>query len=249
MDRHSISPVIELQVGHRAIRRYTGEPIPGELLAGLIRAGRGAASSSFIQAYSIIRITRRTARTAIARTAGNQPWIERAAEFLLFCADLRRVDAACRHAGAGALEGWTEHGLAAVVDVALMAQNVLLAAESVGLGGVYIGGIRNDPQTVVDQLEIPELVVPVFGLCLGWPAESPAVKPRQPLGLILHQDVYRDPEPQRLADYDRTMADYYAARGNNTRRGDWSTTTAKATQGKKREHMLPWLRRMGFFRC
>ena len=151
------------------------------------------ASSSFIQAYSIIRVTRPAARAAIARAAGNQPWIEQAAEFLIFCAD-RRVDAACRHASAGALEGWTEHRLAAVVDVALVAQNVLLAAESVGLGGVYIGGIRNGPQTVVDQLQIPELVVPVFGLCLGWPAESPAVKPRQPLELILHQDVYRDPD-------------------------------------------------------
>jgi nitroreductase len=249
MDHRQTSPIIELQISHSSIRCYTGEPIPDELLAALIRAGQGAASSSFIQAYSIIRITRPGVRAIIARAAGNQPWIEQAAEFLIFCADLRRVDAACRHAGAGALEGWTEHGLAAVVDVALVAQNVLLAAESVGLGGVYIGGIRNDPQTLVEQLEIPELVMPVFGLCLGWPAESPAVKPRQPLGLILHQDVYRDPEPERLADYDRTMADYYAARGNNARRSDWSTTTAKATQGKKREHMLPWLRRMGFFRC
>ena len=249
MDHHPTSSVIELQVSHRSIRHYAGEPIPDELLAALIRAGQGAASSSFIQAYSIIRVTRPAARAAIARAAGNQPWIEQAAEFLIFCADLRRVDAACRHAGAGPLEGWTEHGLAAVVDVALMAQNVLLAAESVGLGGVYIGGIRNDPQTVVDQLQIPELVVPVFGLCLGWPAESPAVKPRQPLDLILHQDVYRDQDPGRLADYDRTMADYYAARGNNARRSNWSATTAKATQGKKREHMLPWLRRMGFFKC
>jgi len=79
-----------------------------------------------------------------------------------------------------------------------MAQNVLLAAESVGLGGVYIGGIRNDPHTVVDQLEIPELVVPVFELCLGWPAESPEIKPRQPIDLILQQDVYRDPDPRAL---------------------------------------------------
>jgi len=190
LDNHQTSPVIELQISHRSIRRYTGEPIPDELLAALIRAGQGAASSSFIQAYSIIRVTRPAARAAIARAAGNQPWIEQAAEFLIFCADLRRVDAACRHAGAGPLEGRTEYGLAAVVDVALMAQNVLLAAESVGLGGVYIGGIRNDPETVVDQLQIPELVVPVFGLCLGWPAESPEGKPRQPLELIL-QALFR----------------------------------------------------------
>jgi nitroreductase len=249
MDNPLDSPVIRLQTSHRSIRRYTGESIAPELLRALIRAGQGAASSSFLQAYSIIRVSRPETRSAIALAAGNQPWVEQAAELLIFCADLRRVDAACRRSGAGALEGWTEHSLAAVVDVSLMAQNVLLAAESVGLGGVYIGGIRNQPQTLVDLLGLPDLVVPVFGLCLGWPAESPDVKPRQPLDLVLHQDRYRDPEPGRMAAYDRSMTAYYAARGNHARPSDWSETTAKATQGKKREHMLPFLRRMGFFRA
>jgi nitroreductase len=248
MDQTPDNSVIRLLTSHTSIRRYSGEPIPADLLATLLKAGQGAASSSFIQAYAVVRVTRPEARSAIARAAGNQPWIEHAAEFLVFCADLRRVDRACRESGAGALEGWTEHSLAAVVDLALMAQNVLLAAESVGLGGVYIGGLRNDPQTVAEQLELPDLVAPVFGLCLGWPAEAPDIKPRQPLDLVLHQDRYQDPEPGRMADYDHTMADYYTARGNNARRSDWSATTAKATQGKKREHMLGFLQRRGFFR-
>lgn len=242
------NPVLGLQTSHRSIRRYTGEPIPASLLADLIRAGQGAASSSFIQAYSVIRVTRPEVRGACARAAGNQPWIEEAAEFLVFCADLRRVDTACRAQGTGPLEGWTEHGLAAVVDTALMAQNVLLAAESVGLGGVFIGGIRNDPQVLVDQLQLPALVVPLFGLCLGWPAESPEVKPRLPVELILHQDQYRDPDPAEMGDYDRVMADYYFQRRPSARRSDWSSTTARAIQGKKREHLLPFLQRMGFFR-
>ena len=240
--------VVRLQASHRSIRRYTGEPIPEPVLIELIRAGQGAASSSFIQAYSVIRVTRPEARSTIARAAGNQPWIEQAAEFLVFCADLRRVDRACRDQGAGPLEGWTEHGLAAVVDTTLMAQNVLLAAESLGLGGVFIGGIRNDPQVLVDVLQIPKLVVPLFGLCLGWPAESPGVKPRLPVELVLHQDCYQDPDPAAIADYDRVMADYYRGRGNNARRSDWSGTTARAVQGKKREHLLPFLQKLGFFR-
>lgn len=241
------NPVQRLQAEHRSIRRYTGAPIAEPLLADLIRAGQGAASSSFIQAYSVIRVTHSEARQAIALASGNQPWIEQAAEFLVFCADLRRIDNACRAQGADALEGWTEHSLAAVVDTALMAQGVLLAAESVGLGGVFIGGIRNDPQVLVEQLQIPRLVVPLFGLCLGWPAESPQVKPRMPVELILHQDVYRDPNPELIRSYDEVMAEYYRARGNNARRSDWSATTARAVQGKKREHLLPFLHRMGLF--
>lgn len=240
--------VLRLLSNHRSIRRYTGDPIPQALLARLTRAGQGAASSSFIQAYSIVRVTRAEAREAIARAAGNQPWIEQAPEFLVFCADLARVEAACARHGAGSLDGWSEHSLSAIVDCALLAQGVMVAAESIGLGGVFIGGIRNDPDVVVDRLGLPERVLPLFGMCLGWPAESPEVKPRQPLDLVLHEDRYRVPDPRTLDDYDRTMAEYYARRGNNARRSDWSATTAKAVQGKRREHMLDFLRRRGFFR-
>lgn len=242
------TPVMRQQRAHRSVRQYTGEPIDAALLAQLIRAGQAAASSSFIQAYSVVRVTRPGARAAIAAAAGGQAWIEQAAEFLVFCADLRRLDGACRHAGLGPLEGYTEHSLAAVVDVALCAQNVLLAAESAGLGGVFIGGIRNAPQVVVEQLALPDLVTPVFGMCLGWPAAAPEVKPRLPLELVLHQDRYRDPEEAELAAYDAVMAEYYRSRSSNTRLGDWRSAAANALQGKKRPHMLDFLQQRGFFR-
>jgi nitroreductase len=165
----------------------------------------------------------------------------------VFCADLRRINGACERAGKGALEGFTEHALAAVVDVGLMAQNVLLAAESQGLGGVYIGGIRNDPQVVVDQLRLPSLVAPVFGMCLGWPDEANEVKPRMPVEFVLHEDVYRDVPATDMAGYDAQMAAYYAARGANVKLSDWSQAVASAMQGKKREHMREFLQGRGFF--
>jgi nitroreductase len=242
------SAVIAQQLAHRSVRAYTGEPIPPELLETLVRCGQAAASSSFVQAYSVIRVTRADARREIAAAAGGQPWIERAAEFLVFCADLRRIDAACRRAGLGAVEGYAEHGLAAVVDVALMAQNLLLAAESVGLGGVFIGGIRNDVQKVADLLGVPELVVPVFGMCLGWPAADPEVKPRMPVSMVLHQDAYRDPPEEATAAYDARMAAYYRSRGATQRVTDRTSATASAIQGKKRPHMLGFLRGQWFFR-
>jgi nitroreductase len=62
MDHHPTSPVIRLQISHRSVRRYTRDPIAGEILAALIRAGQGAASSSFIHAYSVLRVTRPAAR-------------------------------------------------------------------------------------------------------------------------------------------------------------------------------------------
>jgi len=243
-----VSSVMTQQLAHRSIRKYTDRPIDHELLASLIRCGQAAPTSSFIQAYSVIRVSGPETRQAIASAAGGQIWIERAAEFLVFCADLRRIDAACRRAGRGQLEGYTEHGLAALVDVALMAQNVLLAAESVGLGGVFIGGIRNDVALVADLLKLPELVAPIAGMCLGWPAEHPEIKPRLPHGLVLHQDEYRDPLPDAMTAYDRRMAEYYHARTGGRKITDWTSTTAAAIQGKKRPHMLEFLRKRGFFR-
>jgi len=195
----------------------------------------------------VVRVTRVEARAAIAAAAGGQVWIERAPEFLVFCADLRRIDSACQRAGKGPVEGFTEHGLAAVVDVALMAQNVLLAAESQGLGGVFIGGIRNAPQVVVEQLELPDLVVPVFGMCLGWPDEDNQVKPRMPVDFVLHQDSYRDLPAESIAEYDAAMAAYYAARGANIKLSDWTHAVATAIQGKKREHMRDFLQARRFF--
>ena len=174
----------QLQLNHQSVRRFLPRPLDPGLLESLIHCGQGAASSSFIQAYSVIRVTRPEARAAIAEAAGGQVWIEQAPEFLVFCADLSRINMASEAAGKGELEGFSEHGLAAVVDVALMAQNVLLAAESQGLGGVFIGGIRNNPQVIVDQLELPALVLPVFGMCLGWPNEAHEVKPRMPVGFV-----------------------------------------------------------------
>ena len=242
-----LTDIQELQLAHRSVRRFLDRPLDPGQLETLIRCGQAAATSSFIQAYSVVRVTRPEARAAIAKAAGGQAWIERAGEFLVFCADLRRVNAACQRAGRGGLEGFSEHALAAVVDVALMAQNVLLAAESQGLGGVFIGGIRNDPQVVVDQLQLPELVTPVFGMCLGWPDEDNPVKPRMPVDFVLHQDRYRELSADAMARYDAQMADYYATRGSNVKLSDWSTAVAGAVQGKKREHMLEFLCKRGFF--
>jgi nitroreductase len=242
---------MDLQRVHHSVRDYTAEPVDDALLERLIQSAQGAASSSFIQAYSLVRVHRPEARARIAGAAGGQRWIEQAPVFLVCCADLRRVDHACRAQGRGELDGWAEHSVAAIVDCALFAQNLMLAAESVGLGAVFIGGIRNDPQAVVDTLVLPEWVLPLFGLCLGWPSEQARqqpVKPRMPVELILHQDRYRDPDPAELGAYDATMAAYYRGRGTNARLDDWSAATANAVQGKKRKHMLDFLRTRGFFR-
>lgn len=245
-----MNEVMTLMQAHSSVRSYTNEKISKELLEELIASGQAAASSSFIQAYSVIRVVDAEKRNIIAEAAGGQAWIREAAEFMVLCADMQRINYASIKSGEGELKGYTEHFLAASVDTALMAQNILLAAESAGLGGVFIGGIRNDPALVAETLGLPKHVFPAFGLCLGWPAHKNAVKPRMPVATILHQDTYDlEAVAASVDDYDESFAAYYGSRGSNAKSSDWSTPTTRAIQGKRREHMLEFLQQRGFLKC
>ncbi len=244
-----MNPIMETMLNHRSVRKYTDEAISDEMLASIIACGQAAATSSFIQAYSVINVSDPEHRAKIAAAAGGQVWVEKAPRFLVLCADLKRIDHCCQQEGLGALEGQAEHFLAASVDVGLMAQNMMLAAESLGLGCVFIGGIRNDPAVVAELLELPDQVFPAFGMCLGWPDQDTEVKPRLPVDVVLHQGKYRtDAVPEQVAAYDQAMSEYYQARSSNQRVSNWSEQTAAAVQRKKREHLLAFLQGKGFLK-
>ncbi|SBS30472.1 NADPH-flavin oxidoreductase [Marinomonas spartinae] len=244
-----MNPILEAQSSHRSIRQYTDKPIDESQLHRLIQCAQGAASSSFIQAYSLVQVTNKTNRQTIAALAGGQKWIESAAEFLIICADLSRVEYACIEQGFGALEGNTEHFITSTVDAALFAQNLMLGAESEGLGAVFIGGIRNDTDQIAKLLNLPDQVYPVFGLCLGWPDAEPDLKPRLPVEVILHKDSYDSTRCEAdVKAYDAQMEDYYQSRSGSQKNSNWSEQTAAAVQTKKREHMLSFLQERGFLK-
>ncbi|AWX99595.1 nitroreductase A [Marinomonas primoryensis] len=244
-----MNAILQAQSTHKSIRQYTDKTIDDALLKQLIQCAQGAASSSFIQAYSIIQVTNKENRAKIATLAGGQKWVESAAEFLIICADLTRVEQCSLEQGLGELEGNAEHFIAATTDATFMAQNLMLGAESVGLGAVFIGGIRNDPAQVAELLHLPKQVYPAFGLCLGYPNAQPDLKPRLPVDVILHKDHY---DSRRCAEdvnaYDIQMQAYYQSRGDNQKTSNWSEQTAGAVQKKKREHMLSFLQKQGFLK-
>ncbi len=237
---------------HRSIRRFLDQPIEPGVIETIIQAGQAASTSHHVQAYTIIQVNRPDLRKQIADLAGPQPWVEQAPVFLVFCADLGRLETACSMHGTLPENGWTELGIVATVDTALAAQNILVAAESIGLGGVFIGGIRNDPATVCSLLNIPDNAYPVFGMCLGYPDQPPDIKPRLPLDLIFHQDSYPGPEKnsriqERLTSYDQTMNTYYLNRDSNLKDQTWTRQMADFMGKATRPHMKPFLEKKGFF--
>jgi nitroreductase len=243
-----MNSTIDLMKSHRSIRKFTGREVDDQTLKTIIAAAQCAATSHFVQAYTVIRVRDSEKRQAIARLAGDQVWVDRAPVFLVFCADFKRLDAACRMHGTTMEKGWAEQFVTATVDTALLAQNVLLAAESLGMGGVFIGGIRNDPQTVCDLLAIPDQAYPVFGMCLGWPAHDPPPKPRLPVDAVLFDDRYPEKHDRAVLDeYDRVTNHYYLNRNANLRDETWTRQMADFMGKVIRPHMKAFLEKRGFF--
>lgn len=241
-----MQPIIQLLKSHRSIRKFQSRPVPQPLLEELVGAGQAASTSSFIQACTLIQVNDTKDRERLAEYAGGQAYVASAPVFLVFCADMQRHRLACEMNGVEMLSGYTEQFITATVDCALFAQNMMLAAEAQGLGGVYIGGIRNRIEAVAELLQLPELVYPVFGMCLGYPDQDPQVKPRLPLQVVLKQGHYDDRgDRERIADYDQLVEAYYASRLGNNKRMTWSRQMATMLEQEARPHILPFLRSRG----
>ena len=237
----------ESLIAHRSIRQFTNKEIDNELLVQLISAGQAAASSSFLQGVTIIRITDKHKRDKFSKLAGGQSQIISAPEFLVFCADLNRSIRCCHKHGTSPTEGFMEQFIIATVDTALYAQNVVVAAESKGLGICYIGAIRNDPSLATSLLSLPKNVYPVFGLCIGYPAEDPEVKPRLPVSVILKENSYdSNDEEEQINLYDEVVRNYYAERSGNKKSQSWSEQMSGLLSSQARPHMRAFLASQGF---
>lgn len=242
-----MSSVIDLLKSHRSIRKFTDQAIEPELFKELITAGQAAATSSFLQGSTVVRIKNPETRSAIAKLAGGQAYVESAAEFMIFCADLKRPGNYCAEYEKSFEGDYTEHFIIATVDVALMAQSMVAAAESVGLGICYIGGIRNDPAQVAELLELPKGVYPVFGLCLGYPDQDPEVKPRLPLSVIVKEEVYNEVgDKEAIAEYDENIREYYRTRTGGGHGISWTEQVSTLLSEKARPHMKDFLAGQGF---
>ncbi|WP_261818066.1 oxygen-insensitive NADPH nitroreductase [Vibrio gallicus] len=237
-----MTPTIETLLNHRSIRAFTKQAISDTQLQTILDCGIAASSSSFIQCVSIVRVTDSNKREQLATCAGGQSYVASCAEFLVFCIDYQRH----QQIHPQAQLGFTEQTLIGAIDAGLMAQNCLTAAESLDLGGVYIGGLRNNPDQVVDCLELPQNVLPLFGLCLGYPDQSPEVKPRLPKSILVHENSYQPLNTQALAEYDQQISDYYATRSSNNKVGSWSQQITTNLSKETRPFMQEFIKSQGF---
>lgn len=240
--------MIKLLQSHTSVRRYTDEEIPKEVLHDLILAGQHASSSHFVQAYSVVHVTDEQKKEELKKWADNHVQFDTAAVILVFCADLKRLEIATKMHGESFEGSTAENLLVSVIDTALFAQNVAVAAESKGYGICYIGGIRNNIEKISDLLQLPNYVIPLFGMTIGVPVRRNEVKPRLPLKAILHENKYDESKYELLLEkYDQKMIDYYNKRSTNKKDQAWTDGMARFFRKPRREHMKQFIEDKGFF--
>ncbi len=196
--------IIERIFKHRSIRVFEpGRNIPKEDLETIIRAAQRASTSCSGQMYSFIRITG-DVKAKISRFCGENI-ISSASEFIILCADRYRLDCLVETAG-GKIKDWKFASLIiSSFDVALAAQNAVLAAEELGYGIVFLGTCGDRAEELIEILKLPKGVLPLAGLAIGYPAENPPLRPRLPLEAVLHENEYQIPTEEELAQWINIM--------------------------------------------
>jgi nitroreductase len=171
----------------------------------MVYAAQRAATSSNLQMWTVVVVETEDTRHRLADLCGDQQHIRDAPVFMAWCADRNRLDTASDLQGYTQNTEFLESFLVAVVDAAIAMQNATIAAEAMGYGTCYIGGLRNDTAAVVELLHLPAQVVPIAGMTLGVPAKDNRPRPRLDRSAVLHWEYYRPVEPSLLRRYDREM--------------------------------------------
>ena len=217
-----MSETITLMKSHTSVRRFKEEAIPQEDLKAILSAGQMASSWKNFQSYSVIVVRSQEKKEALYELVPQEA-IRQSAAFLLFVGDLNRAEKGVRiHTDTFQPQG-VEGLLITSVDAALAGQNTLLAAESLGYGGVIIGLVRYKSVELAELFKLPDYTYPVFGIALGVPNQQHDVKPRLPLENVIFEEEYQEQTTEAIEAYDRVQTEYAGARATTT----WSQRLAE----------------------
>lgn len=239
---------------HRSIRRYKPDPVAPELLRLLCACALSAPTKSDLQQADIIHVGDAGKRQRIVAAIPDMAWILDAPVFLVFCGNNRRIRHIGEWRGKPFANEHLDHFMNAAVDAGIVMMNFISAAEAAGLGTCPISAIRNAVDATSHELELPEGVFPVAGLCVGYPATPGHISPRLPLEVTVHTDRYGESGLREQVDaYDRRRhanhpygkqrrtalfgtADFYG----------WSEDKARQYAEPERADFGTYIRRQGF---
>ena len=219
-----MNETLRTQQAHRSIRSFKPDPVSDKILDQLIAAAHQAPTSMNAQEISLVVVRDAGKRARIAELAGGQAWIAQAPVFITIVIDFHKTDLGVRKAGQTQIIHETMEGFGvAAVDAGIVLGTLITAAESLGLGIVPIGGIRRNPQDMIDLLGLPPLTFPLVGLCIGHIANNAPQKPRMDINTFRHDERYDAGSYAAAIDaYDVTIVEYWRQLGRGDG-GSWSS--------------------------
>lgn len=241
-----MNDTIKTICNHQSLRHYTGENLTPEQIRDIKDAVKQTSSTCFYQFISVLRVTDRELLKKIAVLSGNQDHIAECAEFWVFLMDFSKI----YHQNQMRHEIPFKLFQSAVTDAALYCENALVAAESLGLGGVIIGGFRNGIDEMSKLLRLPKYVAPSVCLCLGVPDEKyrEEQKPRLDDNWLFMENEYVDAfNEEELKAYNDRYSEYNRSRKYNVSELNWSQTVAKRLPVKlDKSSLLAYYKKQGF---
>ncbi|MCT8975619.1 NADPH-dependent oxidoreductase [Clostridium sp. CX1] len=241
-----MNETIKIIQNHRSIRKYLDKDIPQEVLVDILKAAQSMPTSINGQQVSIIVVKDKSRKDVISELSGGQPWISAAPVFLVFVADFYKTYLACeKNKTTQVIHESIEGTLVGTFDAGIAMGGTIVAAESLGLGIVPIGGIRNNPEKIIELLELPKYTYPIAGLVLGYPEDLSKEKPRLPFESFIHNESYdKENLKGHIDNYDDTMSKYYAERGD--KQSNWSSQIAHAYKVVYFPKVYPTIKEQGF---
>ena len=247
-----MNPVLESLFKHKSIRKYKNQPLEDEKLQLIIKAAQAAPTWCNGEQVSIIAVKDQALKDKMRDLAWGQPYISSCSVFLVFCADFYRISIAFEKAGKTKedFEKYIKNVDTLIVgshDVGIALQNATVAAESLGLGTVDIGAIRGKSLEVTKELNLPKYVIPLVGLCVGYPDDDPGIKPRLPMSAVCFDNKY-DTEKAKagVEEYDVTYQKYLSERDTNARDSNWSKSISKTYTSFSIDQTYDLLKQQGF---
>ena len=239
---------IESIQNHRSIRQYLDKDVSDELIDEIVKAAQAMPNSINGQQTSVIVITDKEKKEKLAELVGNQEYVAKAPVFLVFVMDFYRTYLAGEKTGFKQVIHEDIEGVeAGSVDVGIALGASIIAAESFGLGIVPIGGIRKNPDEVIELLGLPKYTFPMVGLVVGYPADESHKKPRIPFDSFRHNESYDVKAVEESIDtYDNQMSEYLNDIGRSEQETNWSTFTSKIYQSVYYPKVKPAMEKQGF---
>ena len=199
------NPVVEALLSRKSIRKYTDRAPSDEVVETVVRAGQQA---PFAYQMGSLLLSRERAHNPFG-----------APLYFIVCVNSHRHEAIMARRGWKMVQNDLSLLLFGIQDATLMAENMVIAAESVGLGSCFLGGTPYHAARIVADFGLPPRVFPLVGLAMGYPAEDPPPRPRYPLDFALFEDTYPEFSADQIDRAAAAMDDGYLAQDYYRRQG------------------------------